>query len=329
MGTEAGRASTRVSSDGTFDVVTIGETMVAFVAEDDQRRFVAVPAGAESNLAVGMASLGCRTQWVSRLGTDPLGGLVEASISGAGVTADVVRDAANPTGVMTIHRTADGRRATYYRSQSAARLLGPVDLHRAGVGRWVHMTGVTAALSASGAGLVDAVVVGREIAGAKVSFDVNHRDALWPDRGTAARTLLHLARAADLVFVGDDEAEVLFGTVDAEPLADLVLRRPGQELVLKRGPGEASLITDQGVVSEPALPVEVVEATGAGDAFAAGFLAATCFGWSGRSRLRLGHLMGSRTVGVLDHVAPPLSDAERAELSPSTLAARWEVLRES
>lgn len=88
-----------------FDLVSIGETMVAFVTRSDRRRYLAVTAGAESNVAVGMAQLGCRTRWVSRLGDDPLGGFIEDSIAAAGVDVAVTRDDTKPTGVMTKHVT--------------------------------------------------------------------------------------------------------------------------------------------------------------------------------------------------------------------------------
>ncbi len=306
-----------------LDAVTIGETMVAFVSRDDPVHYLAVAAGAESNVAVGMARLGLRTQWVARLGDDPLGRLVEESIAAAGVALGVVRDPARPTGVMTVHAAGPERRTAYYRSESAARLLAPDDLRRAAAARWIHVTGVTAALSPSAAELVEAIVVGRAAGAARVSFDLNFRPVLWPNAAAAARRLLPLARAADLVFVGSDEAEALFGTAEAGALADLVLRREDQELVLKRGAGPASTLTLRAEVAEPTLPVPVVEVTGAGDAFAAGYLAATLFGWPTPARLRLGHLMGSRTVGVLDHVPPPFTAAELAALSPATLAARW------
>ena len=311
------------SEPAPLDAVTIGETMVAFVSRDDPRHYLAVPAGAESNVAVGMARLGCRTQWVSRLGDDPLGRFIEESIAACGVGVAVVRDAARPTGVMTVHVAGSERRMAYYRSESAARSLAPDDLRRAGPAGWIHVTGVTAALSASAAELVEAVVAGRAGGGARVAFDVNYRPALWADTHAAARRLLDLARAADVVFIGDDEAEAIFGTADAGALAELILRRADQELVLKRGAGPASHLTLRGEASEPALRVDVVEVTGAGDAFAAGYLAATMRGWPVRARLRLGHLLASRVVGVLDHVPPPFSASELAALSSSTLAIRW------
>jgi 2-dehydro-3-deoxygluconokinase len=316
--------SSEVEGD-VVDVVTIGETMVAFVSHDDPRRFTAVLAGAESNVAMGMARLGCRARWVSRLGADPLGDLVESSIAADGVDVAVVRDVTRPTGVMTKHVSGSGTRSRYYRTGSAASALSAADLDRVGPARWLHVTGITAAISDSAAGLVGAVVARRTGHRGGVSFDVNHRPALWPDAATAAGALLPLARNADVVFIGDDEADVLFGTADQAALATLVLRHDRQELVLKRGVSGAAVITAYGTVTESALPAEVVDVTGAGDAFAAGYLAGRLRGWAARDRLRLGHLMGSRVVAVLEDVPPPFPPAALAGLSPEGLAERWDT----
>ncbi len=296
--------------------------MVAFVAKGDSRQFHATPAGAESNVAMTVARLGLRAQWVSRLGDDPLGRFVEKWIDEAGVDVAVVRDGQRATGILTKHVYQSGTDVRYYRSGSAASRLSTDDLGRASEARWMHVTGITPALSATAADLVSAVVGRRGRAG-RVSFDVNHRPRLWPDTATAGRLILPLAQQADLVFIGDDEAEALFGTADTESLRALILRRDDQELVIKRGAGRASLVTRGGEISQAALSVEVVDVTGAGDAFAAGYLAATCFGWPARARLQLGHVMAARVVAVLDDVPPPFTVQEVADLSPDTIASRW------
>ncbi len=324
MEPELSRPSIAGVDHDRFDLVSIGETMVAFVSSGHPTHYRAVAAGAESNVAAGMARLGCRTRWVSRLGDDPLGRFVEESVASSGVDIDVVRDADRPTGVMTIHLTGTERQATYHRRESAASRLSVADLGRIGRSRRTHVTGITAALSPSAAELVQAIVGRRIDPDHRVSFDVNHRPVLWPDTETASRVLLGLARQADVVFVGDDEAKTLFGTADGAKLAELILRRPDQELVLKRGAGRASVITGESEASEPALSAAMVDPTGAGDAFAAGYLAAAVRGWPAVARLRLGHLMGSRVLGVIDHVVPPFSDAERESLSPSMLARLWD-----
>ena len=156
----------------------------------------------------------------------------------------------------------------------------------------------------------------------QVSFDVNYRPALWADGAVAAEVLLPLARQAEVVFIGDDEAEMLVGTSDDDELASLILSRTGQELLVKRGAEGAAVVGLDTPVWVPGLAADLVDPTGAGDAFAAGYLAARRSGWPPADRLRLGHVMGSRVVGVLDDVPPPFTAAERRQLSPAGIRSR-------
>ncbi|MGB9359875.1 MAG: sugar kinase [Acidimicrobiia bacterium] len=317
------RSDPSSSNAGHLDAVCIGETMVSFVETDDPRHFAAIAAGAESNVAIGMARLGLRTRWVSRIGDDPLGRFVEEFVASSGVDVSVIRDPERVTGVMIKHPSGPEKISSYYRSESAARLLDPDDLHRAGSAPLIHVTGITPALSQSALGLVQAVVDRAAGLDSTVSFDFNYRAKLWPDAETAATVLLPLARDADVVFIGDDEARLLFGSTSPPALADLILRRTDQELVLKRGSGEASVVTVDGESSVPTLPTTVIDVTGAGDAFAAGYLAAGFFGWPTDARLRLGHFMAARVVGSLQDIPPALSDEELMDVSPSGLSTLW------
>jgi len=279
--------------------------MAAFVATNEASSYRSVPAGAESNVVVGMALLGHRVAWVSRLGTDPLGRLIADEIASTGVVVEVTWDPARPTGVMTKHPSATGTQVGYYRRGSAASALAAADRERVPESRLLHLTGITPALSASAAALVESLVAHRLPDGPAVSFDVNYRPALWSGPTAAVDHLLPIMHAADIVFVGDDEAEELLGTSDPDRLRALLIRRNDQEFVLKQGAVGATRVTQAGAMFEPALTAVVVDVTGAGDAFAAGYLSGLCRGWEPRAQLRLGHLMGAGTVGVLDDVAPP------------------------
>ena len=154
-----------------------------------------------------------------------------------------------------------------------------------------------------------------------VSFDVNHRPALWTD-GQAAPTLHRIASAADVVLVGLDEAGDLWGCATPEAVRDL-LPDPAR-LIVKDGATAAHAFvrggdgTDRTVVV-PALRADVVEVVGAGDAFAAGYLAGllaaegTPAESSGlddeRRALRLGHALAACTLqSVLDLPAWPAAD---------------------
>lgn len=306
-----------------LDAVCVGETMASFVATDDPRRYLAIAAGAESNVAIGMARLGCRVRWVSRIGDDPLGRLVEASVAASGVEVSVVRDPTHPTGVMVKHPAGAHKHSSYYRSESAARSLEPGDLERIGDARWIHVTGITPALSDSAHRLVQTVVSSERSGGHRVSFDVNYRPSLWSGPGSAAETILPIARRADLVFIGDDEADALLGTSSASRVGEELLTEDHHVVVLKEGSEGATAMTRDAIVSIPAMAEEPIDVTGAGDAFAAGFLAATCFEWPTDARLRLGHLAAARVIRQLEDAMAPLTEDELDELSPSYLERRW------
>lgn len=312
-----------------YDVITIGETMVAFVPDPGPDRYLAVPVGAESNVAMGLAQLGCRAMWISRLGNDRLGRYVHEVVTLGGVEVSVRWEDHHPTGVV-VKEIEDARTTVrYYRSQSAARRLDLEDMADIPPTRWIHVSGITPALSSKASRAIHAVVHGRTVHTGKVSFDVNYRPVLWEGPEAASRMIIPLARAADLVFIGDDEAEVLLGTSDVSDVGDHLLAGDDHEVVLKRGPGAASVITTAGTVTHAALPAEVVDLTGAGDAFASGFLAGTCWGWSSVDRLRLGHVLAARVIGVLWDHAPPLPEhaVETLRSNPAILEDRWRLGR--
>jgi 2-dehydro-3-deoxygluconokinase len=315
--------TTEATETTPFDVVTLGETMVAFVSRDDTERYVAIPAGAESNVAVGVARLEHTARWVSRLGDDRLGRDIAQFVEGEGVSVVAARDPDRPTGVMVKHVTGSGTTSRYYRSGSAASALSIADVDQIGDTRWLHLTGITPALSSDAARLVEHLLTTRR-AIEKVSFDVNLRPVLWPSPGEATDTLRRLASLADVVFVGDDEAEHLLGTADPDAVAEAIGLDGHRELVLKRGANGASLITITGVAEVTGLEVPVLDPTGAGDAFAAGYISASLRGWGGADRLRLGNLLGSRVVGVLEDVTPRWSSDDLDRLSPEWLTSLWD-----
>jgi 2-dehydro-3-deoxygluconokinase len=305
------------------DLMTVGETMIAFVSRDGAAEYTAIPAGAESNVAVGLARLGFTTSWVSRLGDDPLGDLVESFLRDEGVAVVADREPDHPTGTLVRHVDTTGARTTYYRAGSAASRLSAGDLDAIGPARWLHLTGITPALSPTAYELVDRLVAGEHRAD-RVSLDVNLRPVLWNSPAEATNVLTRLARSADLVFIGDDEATALLGTADPQAIADAVGLAGDREIVLKQGATGATLLTADETVTVPGLAATVADPTGAGDAFAAGYLAGHLFGWSAVGRLRLGNLLGARVVEVIDDVTPRWSDTELAGLTPEWLASLWE-----
>ncbi|MFJ4045807.1 sugar kinase [Microbacterium sp. NPDC089987] len=276
-------------------LIAIGETMALIAparpeplaTTQDVRLLIG---GAESNVAIHAAQLGIRSAWVSAVGDDPLGVRVRDEVASHGVDVGwVSTDPHAPTGV---YFKDPGRGVLYYRRGSAASAMTPdtvaeVPLEQAAL---VHVSGITPALSSSCAALVDSVVDRVTEGDGILSFDVNHRAALWqPD--AAAPALLALARRADLVFVGLDEAEGLWGTADADAVRALI-PEPALLVVKDGDVGATEYERRDGAdvrTFTPAIKTEVVEAVGAGDAFAAGYLSAHLSGATAEERLLAGH----------------------------------------
>lgn len=274
-------------------LLAVGETMAMIVPVRPEplrtaAEFGIAAGGAESNVAAHLAALGHRVAWASRLGADPLGDRVLDELTAEGVDVSlVVRDPSRPTGVYFKDPGPDGTTVHYYRSGSAASAVDPdfvraLPLGDVGV---VHVSGITAALSDPCRAALGAVMDAAHDAGALVSFDVNHRPALW-SAADAAPVLRAFADRADLVFVGRDEAETLWGASDADAVRALLA---APTLVVKDGAVGAHEFVGEAAAFLPAPVVDVVEVVGAGDAFAAGYLSGVLGGHRAEEALRRGH----------------------------------------
>jgi 2-dehydro-3-deoxygluconokinase len=320
-------------------VACVGETMAALVpaaaepleTADTLRIDVA---GAESNVAIYLADHGIPARWVSRLGDDAFGRRVARTIADAGVDISGVRfDPDRPTGLLFKDPGPDGTRVTYYRRGSAASAMGPDLLNSEALRTatvW-HFSGVTPALSPDCLALTRAALTAPRPSRIAVSFDVNYRPALWPE--PPGKLLQDLADRADIAFVGLDEARALWGA-DALTAADVRALLPTPRiLVVKDGATAATAFADDRETVVPPRRADVVEPVGAGDAFAAGFLAALLRGDNAERRdmeccddmescLRLGHLTAASALSVTgDHGPLPPPEMQQRLLAASP--AEW------
>jgi 2-dehydro-3-deoxygluconokinase len=289
-------------------VITVGETMglVRTIEYGPLRhaRFLQLGiAGAESNVAIGVRRLGHRATWVGNLGTDDMGDLVESTLRGEGVDLVVKRDPDRPTGLMLkSQRTSATTKVTYYRTGSAASALRPEDLplDRIGSAEILHVTGITPALSSSCLSAVEAAVAHAHRSGTTVSFDVNHRTALWRDDDEARPVLRRLAGQADIVFAGADEGRLLVdgAGATADEMAARIADLGPSEVVIKRGSHGARALIGDRRLEEPGRSVTAVDHVGAGDAFVAGYLTGLLDGATPEKRLHLANLTGAFAVTV-------------------------------
>jgi 2-dehydro-3-deoxygluconokinase len=287
-------------------LLTLGETMALLTTAEVGRLRHASSltlgvAGSESNVAIGARRLGCPAAWVGRVGADELGELVVGRIRAEGVdVGGVVRDPDAPTSLMLKERRSAGLvRVTYYRRHGPGARLRPDDLDPARVqaAGLLHLSGITPALSRSARDTVYGAVELARAAGVPVSFDLNYRSALWPP-AEAAATLRDLAGKADVVFAGDDEAELCGLQGEPAELARALAGLGAGEAVVKLGEHGAVACLDGELYRVAAVPVQAVDPVGAGDAFVAGYLAETLAGRPVAERLGTAAACGAFAVTV-------------------------------
>ncbi len=292
-----------------LDVVTLGEAMLMFVAEEpgpleQVQHFSKRTAGAETNVAIGLARLGLKVGWQSRLGSDSMARFLLAAIGGEGVDCSrVVCDPAQRTGFMFKGRVDDASDppTEYHRQGSAASRLGPDDIDEAWVAgaRHLHVSGVFPALSPSTLAATQRAIALARRHGRTISFDPNLRPSLWPSREAMRDTLNALAEGCDWVLPGHGEGELLVGSAEPDAIAAFYRARGAKQVVVKCGADGAYFESDRERGRVPAFPVpRVVDTVGAGDGFAVGVISALLEGRSLPEATRRGAWIGARAVQV-------------------------------
>lgn len=291
----------------SIEVVTIGESMVQLTPTRGgllrhATQFDRFVAGAESNLAIGLARLGHRAGWISRVGADEFGECVRAAIRGEGVdTTRVARDNEAPTGIyFKERRRTDLTRVYYYRDGSAASRLVPDDLDPDYIGHaeYLHLTGITPALSASCRETAwEAIRIAKDH-GVAISIDPNVRRKLWPE-SEARSVLREMIPHADVLLVSREEAVLLTGEERIDAAAEALCALGPEQVVLRLGADGALALDKEGRIKrDEAIAVNPVEVVGAGDAFNAGYLAGQLRGWDIAQSLRLGNVLGGLATTV-------------------------------
>jgi 2-dehydro-3-deoxygluconokinase len=248
--------------------------------------------GDAANVAVMAAKSGAHARLLTRVGDDTAGRMLLEFWRGAGVDLSAVGvDPDAPTGLYVNERDELGtHRFSYHRTGSAASLLArrhaaPGFLRGLDV---LHVTGITLAISASASEAAELAAERAREAGVPVSFSVNYREPLKPDR----ERLAAFARAADLVFLSVEDARALLGAERVEDVA-AALAIPATEIVMTHGAGPATLLSGRAIHALAPPRVEAIDTAGAGDALAGAYLAARFSGAEPRRALAHGVVAGA------------------------------------
>lgn len=237
--------------------ICLGEAMIMLAGGAgplaDVEVFKRSVGGAECNVAGGLAALGVPTGWISRLGDDGFGQHVLRDLQTRGVDVGGVElDPVRPTALYVKESDGGRSRMHYYRTGSAAAAMDPAFLDRAEVrerlaqAKLVHTTGITAAISSSSSDMLERLATQRR--DFLLSVDLNWRPVLWRERDP--EPLWRLLKAADIVLIGADEAEIFAGTGDADALYELI----GAPTLVVKDDSNAAIVLEAGGRTEvPAL----------------------------------------------------------------------------
>lgn len=273
-----------------LDVVTFGESMAMFIAEQEGElhkatNFTLALAGAETNVSVGLSRLGYKVGWVSKVGDDPFGKFIMESLNKEGVdTTYVSVDPRYPTGFQLKSKVLTGDpEVKYYRKGSAASTLAVEDVVSTYFtnARHLHMTGIPPALSQSTKEFANCVLGKMKTAKGTISFDPNLRPQLWSNEKNMVDTINELAVQADWVLPGISEGRILTGYKNPRDIADYYLDKGVKIVVIKLGSKGTYYrsATEENTIASFKVK-EVIDTVGAGDGFAVGLISGLLDGLS-------------------------------------------------
>ena len=301
------------------DIVAIGEPLVELAAESagrlgDVDRFRYGWGGDTANFVLAATRLGGACGYVTRVGRDAFGDAFVAMLEAHGVDASrVIRDEEHHTGLYFVTYSEDRtHRFDYVRRGSAASHLAGADIDPDYVSgaRVLHASGISQAISRSCA---DAVRVAMEIArkaDTTVSYDANVRPALGTQKILRHNFEAALA-LADVVFVSEEDSANLFGEAPLEDVLDCIVGERPRLAVAKLGADGCLIKAETGERRQvPAWKIDAVDATGAGDAFSAGFVLSLLRDAELAEAGRYANAVGALTATGVGAIAPQPSHAE-------------------
>jgi len=287
------------------DLFTFGEPLSVFISTDSDsvlsaKTFERVTAGAEVNVAVAISRLGLKSQYFSRFGNDQLGSVMLADIAAEGVDVSLAKRVNSFTGAMVRN---PGKSAavelSYLRKGSAASTIEPSDILDSYISstRWLHATGITCAISQSGADTVKIALEKATAMNIKSSFDLNIRRKLWSEED-AKKVLAPLAKNVDLLIGGEDEYQAVFGAQEPKNILAEANKRGCKIAVMTKGDQKMRYSIDGNFAELTPPKVVAVDPVGSGDAFTGGVIAGLLSGMSAQQALEQGSICGASVASM-------------------------------
>ncbi len=285
------------TSPRPYALLSVGELLADLIGHHvstsliDAQDFRRYQGGSPANMATNMARLGNKAALVACVGNDSIGKYLTRQIEESGVDTQYIRiDPLEPTSIVLVSRTAATPDFVAYRNadcQLTPDLLPDSLLAQA---QLFHTTCFALSRQPAQDTIVDAAKRA-QAAGCQVTIDANYAPSIWPDRQQAWRVLTDYCSAGALVKISEDDAERLYGSPQTPERILADFHQMGATIIcLTLGPN-GSIVSYEGGQKQTAIPgkkIDVVDVTGAGDAYWAGFLTAHLDGHTPENCARAG-----------------------------------------
>jgi 2-dehydro-3-deoxygluconokinase len=289
-----------------LDAVTFGEAMAMFIANQpgalhEMEQFTRELAGAETNVAIGLARLGLKSGYASKVGNDSFGRFIVERLKSESVDTDhIFTDDRYPTGFQLKSKVTTGDpEVEYFRKGSAASHLSIEDFNEEYFqnANLLHMTGIPLALSEETRAFSKHVQSFMKKNGRPISFDTNLRPTLWKSKDDMVEQINEVAFGSDYVLPGITEGEILTGYKEPRDIAAFYLDKGVKLVVIKLGAEGAFYKSTDEEGTVPGFKVEkVVDTVGAGDGFAVGVISGIIEGLPIREAVLRGNAIGALAV---------------------------------
>ncbi|MFN8344764.1 MAG: sugar kinase [Spirosomataceae bacterium] len=266
-----------------YALVAAGELLADLIGTEftqslwDTEIFKRFQGGSPANLAANMARLGNTTALVACVGNDNLGNYLIEKVAETGVdTAFIAQETVSPTSIVLVSRTKGTPDFIAYRTADRMIQSAHISDELLQNASFFHTTCFALSQDPAQSAIVQAAARA-QAAGCIVSLDANYAPSIWPDRVSALQIIKSYCQNGAFLKLSEDDAERIFGEALNNEAIIAAFHEMGAQLVCLTLGGKGSIVSSnygKDCVEIAGRPIEVKDATGAGDSYWAGFLTA-------------------------------------------------------
>lgn len=278
--------------DKSIDILTIGEILIDMISKEygdnfecnDYSRYFG---GSPSNIAINVKKLGINPIVASSVGDDGFGKFLINTLKNSGVSTECVEVTENATSMVFITKSKASPVPIFYRDADF-HLHYNEKLERAiKNSKILHFSSWPISKEPSRSTIEKAIKVAREN-GALICFDPNYHPMIWDEKGEGVEYIKSIIGMVDIIKPSEDDAERIFGVDNCENQINKFLELGVKLVIMTIGKDGAIISNGKETLKINTLANNVVDTTGAGDAFWSGFYTAIVKGYNITKALQLG-----------------------------------------